>query len=115
MVQQRYLKDALMLLLVFLSACESSPSDKAFEQTVEPILTQHCVMCHMAGGAQGELNLFPEPYANLVEVISSQSKLLLVDPGNVEASYLFHKLVGSHLKVGGEGVSMPYQRDSLAT
>lgn len=111
---RHYLKGGLALLLVFQSACEFPQAAKVFEQTVEPILTQHCVMCHMSGGAQGELSLFPEPYANLVEVTSSQSKLPLVEPGNVETSYLYHKLVGSHLEVGGEGVSMPYQRDSLA-
>ena len=46
-------------------------------------------------------------------VASSQSDLLLVAPGDVEASYLQHKLLGSHLSVGGEGDTMPYQRDLL--
>ncbi len=67
----------------------------------------------MAGGAQGELSLHPEPYAALVGAASSQSELPLVTPGDVDASYLYHKLLGSHLEAGGEGESMPYQRALL--
>ncbi len=100
-------------LLLVLAACESSPPEPGFGQLIVPILNRHCVMCHMEGGAQGELSLHPQPYAALVGRASTQSDLLLVAPGDVEASYLYHKLVGSQLRVGGEGASMPYQRELL--
>jgi hypothetical protein len=67
----------------------------------------------MSEGAQGELSLHPQPYTALVGAKSSQSDLPLVTPGDVDASYLYHKLLGTHLAVGGEGESMPYQRDLL--
>ncbi len=69
----------------------------------------------MDEGAQGNLSLYPEPYRSLVDVKSSQSKLLLVKPGDPESSYLYHKLAGTHLEAGGSGHSMPYQRDLLPT
>jgi hypothetical protein len=104
----------LVVLVLGLGACDSSDPGPGFAQAVVPVLNRHCVMCHMEGGAQGELSLHPDPHANLVGVASTQSDLLLVAAGNVEASYLYHKLTGSHLQVGGEGDSMPYQRDLLA-
>jgi hypothetical protein len=104
---------ALILSLV-LVGCESQNSGPSFKQAVVPVLNRHCVMCHMNEGAQGELSLHPQPYAALVDVMSSQSDMLLVAPGDVQASYFYHKLQGSHLDVGGEGESMPYQRALLA-
>ena len=110
----------LALLALGLCGCSSSEPEAepepgpGFAQVVVPILNRHCVMCHMEGGAQGELSLHPDPAGNLVGIASTQSEQLLVAPGDIEASYLYHKLTGSHLSVGGEGASMPYQRDLLA-
>jgi hypothetical protein len=103
----------LATLLLGLAGCEVSQPGPGFEQLIVPILDRHCVMCHMGEGGQGELSLYPRPHAALVGVASTQSDLLLVASGDVEASYLYHKLLGSHLGVGGEGDSMPYQRDLL--
>ena len=100
-------------VLFTVAGCESSRPGPGFEQVIVPILNRHCVMCHMTDGAQGGLSLHPQPHAALVGVASTQCALLLVAPGDVESSYLYHKLVGSHLGVGGEGASMPYQRDLL--
>jgi hypothetical protein len=109
----------LVVLLLGLAGCDSSTTGAApgpsFSQDIVPIFNRHCVMCHMVDGAQGEFSLHPQPHAALVGVSSSQSELLLVKAGDVEASYLYHKLVGSHLDVGGEGDSMPYQRALLDT
>jgi len=68
----------------------------------------------MTGDTQGDFSLHPEPYLSLVSAPSSQSQLVLVQPGSVESSYLYHKLVDTQLAVGGEGAGMPYQRDGLA-
>jgi hypothetical protein len=99
--------------LLVMAGCESSPPGPGFEQLVLPNLKRHCVMFHNADGAQGELSLYPQTKHSQVGRASTQSELLLVAPGDVEGSYLFHKLVGSHLRVGGEGASMPYQRALL--
>ncbi len=104
---------ALMLILV-LAGCDSAPSGPSFSREIVPLLKRHCVMCHMDGGAQGELSLHPQPYAALLGRASTQSDMLLVVPGDAQASYLYHKLLGSHLQAGGNGQSMPYQRDLLA-
>jgi hypothetical protein len=109
----RRLEIPAIVVSITLSACDSQPPGPSFSKDIVPLLKRHCVMCHMAEGAQGELSLHPDPYLAMVDVTSSQSDLLLVKPGAVEASYLSHKLRGSHLDVGGEGESMPYQRDLM--
>jgi hypothetical protein len=38
---------------------------------------------------------------------SEQASLARVQPGSLEESYLWHKLKGTHLDVGGEGEQMP--------
>jgi hypothetical protein len=47
-------------------------------------------------------------YKKIVGIASKQSDLLLVDPGDHQASYLWHKVNGSHKSDGGgKGVQMP--------
>ena len=109
-------KAPLLALLLLVAGCEPGAprTDPEFEQVIVPILNRHCVMCHMDEGAQGDFSLHPQPYAALVGMSSSQADMPMVTPGDVQASYFYHKLIGSHLDVGGEGESMPYQRDLLA-
>lgn len=52
-------------------------------------------------------------YDALVDQDSVQSELKRVAPGNPEQSYLYHKLVGSHLEAGGEGLQMPFAAPPL--
>jgi mono/diheme cytochrome c family protein len=85
----------------------------AFADRVVPVLNQRCVMCHVEGGALGELSLYPDPWTRLVGVASTQSPLKLVEPGSPEKSYLYAKLLGTHDKAGGSGQRMPPQQDSL--
>lgn len=85
----------------------------AFAARVVPILNQRCVMCHVEGGALGGFSLYPDPWARLVGVASTQSPLKLVEPGSPEKSYLYAKLLGTHDKAGGSGQRMPLQQDSL--
>ena len=100
--------------LLVLVACSKAPGEVSFDLEVLPILKRNCVICHMTGDTQGDFSLHPEPYLSLVSAPSSQSQLVLVQPGSVESSYLYHKLVDTQLAVGGEGAGMPYQRDGLA-
>ena len=102
------------LALLAIVACSKSPQEVSFNQQVLPILKRNCVICHMTGDTQGNLGLHPEPYLALVSAPSSQSRLVLVEPGSIENSYLYHKLMDTQASVGGEGSLMPYQRDALA-
>lgn len=93
-------------------AAEASVS---FSNDVQPIFDMHCVFCHQSAAAQGGLVLQQGmAYEQLVDVKSSQSELLRVAPGDREASYLLHKLRGTHLSVGGEGSAMPLGGPSLS-
>src|SRR6056297_547574 len=79
-----------------------------FEQDIQPFFNQQCYACHLRGAEPGGLALEPGiAYEELVGMESTQSDLLRVAPGEPEASYLVHKLRGTHLEVGGEGARMP--------
>jgi len=80
---------------------------------VVPILNQRCVMCHIAGAAQGGLDLYTKPRDAIVNVKSTESALNLVEPGDPEKSYLYFKLTGEQLTVGGSGAQMPFQAGQL--
>lgn len=90
-----------------------SQDNVSFNAQVVPILNQHCVMCHLPGAAQAGLNLYPEPWAALVGVASTESPLNLVEPGSADKSYLYLKLLGTQQQVGGSGLRMPFQQDPL--
>jgi len=80
----------------------------SFRLTIQPMLNTSCVSCHMNGTASANLNLQPgKSYQALVGVKSTGSTLDLVKPGDPEASYLMHKLLGTHTSVGGSGGAMP--------
>lgn len=79
-----------------------------FTRDIQPIFDANCVVCHQSGGTQGGLNLEAgESYGATVLRHSEESKLLRIDPGKPEESYLIHKLEGSHIQVGGTGEQMP--------
>jgi hypothetical protein len=84
------------------STGEPAPS---FARTVQPILDANC-SCHF-DGAPAELS-FASAYADLVDVPSTEAVGLdRVEPGAPDQSYLWHKLSGTHLGVGGTGDPMP--------
>jgi hypothetical protein len=65
--------------------------------------------CHLPPFANAGVHFAtPEAtHALTVGVPSEQSPLLRVSPGRPSQSYLWHKLLGTHLDVGGSGVRMP--------
>lgn len=86
----------------------------SFARDIAPLLKQRCAVCHITGQEPGLMSLVPaKAYANLVGPISVQSKLQRVEPGKPEQSYLYHKLTGSHLEAGGEGLQMPFAAPPL--
>jgi len=86
----------------------------SYRNDVLPLLTTRCVMCHVEGAEQGNLNLYPDAWAQLVGVRSAQSPLKRVEPGAPDKSYLYIKVLGTQLDVGGSGLRMPFQQDPLS-
>jgi hypothetical protein len=78
------------------------------------LLLPTCGDCHV-GQTLG--NLWLEPNAALRDRLLASSlqaaPLPLVTPGDLEASYLWRKVEGSHLTVGGLGEAMPLGRAAL--
>lgn len=102
----------LAIVLLFYTSVQAD--DVSFEEDIQPVLTKHCVVCHLPGDAQGDHSLYPDAWKNTVNVPSVQSELLLIDPGKPDASYFYLKLTGEHLAAGGSGEIMPFPHGPLA-
>jgi hypothetical protein len=100
-----------LVLVAFISTVQAGSI--SFEKDVMPILNNYCVMCHLPGGAQGELSLYPDAWPELVGVPSKQSPLMRVEPGSSDNSYFYIKLIESGESVGGSGQQMPFQQSPL--
>lgn len=84
------------------------PVDSATFSHIRELIGISCVTdCHEPGDTGAQLDLSGNPYGALYLTSSTQSSLLLVDPGFPEDSYLWHKLNGSHGSVSGSGGRMP--------
>jgi len=84
------------------------------DRDIQPIWSTHCVSCHNAAGASGGLVLEEEEaFANLVMVPSSAG-LDYIQPGDLDASYLWHKLNDTQTSVGGDGSAMPSSGPGLS-
>jgi hypothetical protein len=81
----------------------------SFETTVQPLFNLAC-NCHQTTPIlMAPFSLKPgEAYANLVQKPSMQlASMLLVKPSSLNESYLWHKVNGTQLEVGGQGQIMP--------
>jgi hypothetical protein len=81
----------------------------AFEASVLPVINVAC-NCHQSEPIlMAPFSLKPaEAYDNLVDKPSIQvTTMPLVEPGSLNQSYLWHKVNGTHLEVGGSGLTMP--------
>jgi hypothetical protein len=118
----------LVAFVVLLVGCGSSPSTSpttssgtttsagsvSFKNTVQPILTSNCVVCHQGGSPPGGLSLEPSvAYGSLVNKPSSESPEMRVSPGAPDKSYLVNKLEGTQNQAGGSGAQMPYGASPL--
>jgi hypothetical protein len=76
---------------------------------IQPIWDEHCVTaCHETGGEWSVLDMSEDAYGSIVDVAAATfSDLDHVEPGDPTRSYLWHKIEGTHLSVGGNGVAMP--------
>ena len=82
-----------------------------FQDGVADLIYLSCAhsACHLPPFTQAGLGLdSPEVIrASTVGVASTQAPLLRVVPGRPSQSYFWHKIVGTHLSVGGSGTRMP--------
>lgn len=97
---------AIVLAAILLPSLHATAA--SFKTDVLPVLQRECVACHMAGDEPGNLSLVPsKAFATLTAQRSTTADMALVAPGDVEKSYLLHKLDGTHLDAGGSGMRMP--------
>jgi hypothetical protein len=80
------------------------PADVTFDDLVT-LWEERCGACHLHGFASGGFS-FDEGAADLVGV-ESRFGMVYAEPGSTDESYLWHKVTGTHLEVGGFGARMP--------
>ncbi|SIR58921.1 hypothetical protein SAMN05421829_12213 [Aromatoleum tolulyticum] len=86
----------------------------SFARDIVPVLRTRCATCHLTGDEPGGMKLYPAAaYRSIVKVRSKGSPLQLVVPGDPAGSYLLHKIEGTHLDSGGNGVRMPFAQPPL--
>lgn len=78
---------------------------------IQPIWDAACT-CHLQGpsGTMTATTLTLNAdvsYAELVGTPATQADLARVAPSDLQGSYLWHKLQGTHREVGGSGTAMP--------
>ena len=107
---------ALGCAALFIGACDDddpvSPEPVSFSADVQPIFTTRCVGCHDATTPPANLDLTAGvAYANTVNVPAVRDTVApildRIEPEDPEASFLIHKIQGTHTAVGGPGVRMP--------
>ncbi len=98
------------LLLVAHHAVAETESQISFSLQVLPLLVKECGYCHMREERYGYLVIDPDSaYANLVGIPAhGYPALQRVEPGSPERSYLWLKMTGQYLALGGEGWRMPF-------
>ena len=100
---------SFLLIIHSASLQASQPYRLNLKTHIQPIFDANCVVCHLEGGALGNLVLEEGlAFTQLVNRESTQASLNLVEPYQVGASYLIYKLEGKHVDVGGSGKAMPF-------
>jgi hypothetical protein len=91
-------------------------TDLSHATDIQPIWNAHCTTdCHEPGGAWvGFLDMSDSAYDRIVGApVLTVSGMNHIEPGDLEASYLWHKLQGTQLTVGGNGDKMPYPQPGM--
>lgn len=83
--------------------------DTSFSTSVQPFIKQAC-NCHQSEPLMAPFSLKEaEAYDAIVNVPSMQlPSMMLVKPGSIDESYLWHKINGTFRDVGGSGMIMPF-------
>lgn len=93
------------------------PADPTFGVDIWPILENRCAIggCHQSVFAP----MMPDEataYANLVGVPADPISANYIEPGDPDASYLWHKIMGTQSSVtGGGGLTMPLSGELCVT
>lgn len=100
------------------AACDvvKAESKVSFKKSIEPVLNDSCALstCHIQPDEAQDLVLQTgKSYVWMVDVPSFEVRMKRIAPGDPEASYLVHKLRGTHHEVGGDGERMPFNLDPL--
>lgn len=88
-------------------------SDLSHAVDIQPIWDEHCVdACHEPDGEWGLfLDMSGDAYAAIVGVAAPQlMSLSQIEPGDPDASYLWHKINNTQVAAGGSGLPMPKAR-----
>lgn len=72
---------------------------------VQSIFSNNCTNCHATGATFPSLD--GDLCTDLVNVDSQQTSNKLIVAGDSDSSYLYHKMAGTHLDIGGSGSQMP--------
>ena len=106
---------AVTVLIVPMTTGAEEGVSVSFASDLLPVLKARCAVCHMTGKEPGGMALTPDKA--WVDLVSQDAIGLAgwqrVAPGDPEASYLMHKLWGSHRSVGGSGSRMPMHQPAL--
>jgi hypothetical protein len=98
----------LAVLCVVSALGNAAAGAPSFKNDVQPVFDANCVSCHQEGGAQQGLVLESgKSHAAIVGRPSSEAHALLVAPSAPDSSYLFAKILGTHVSAGGRGARMP--------
>lgn len=99
---------AIALGSALIAMTASADETVSYRNQLQPIFNAQCVYCHVTGAENGGLNLArASSHTSLVGTASTESPLPRVTPGQPDKSYLWHKLNGTHVSVGGSGNAMP--------
>jgi mono/diheme cytochrome c family protein len=84
------------------------PGPPAFTTAeAQTLFDSRCAPCHVGGQSAG-MSLANDFTVATVGVASTElPSMNRIEPGDREKSYLFHKIRGTHLQVGGSGARMP--------
>lgn len=87
------------------------PADSHTED-MQPIWSSKCVIyCHSVGIEPPAADLDLDTGAAYESIVNQPSgqlvTMMLITPGDPDQSYLWQKLIGNHLNVGGQGDPMP--------
>jgi hypothetical protein len=96
---------------------DTAAPDVAFSE-VRPIFQQRCVDgCHEPGGLWFTYDM-TDIHASMVEVTgpSQGMQCFLIEPGDPDRSYIWHKINGTHtMNCSGSGAQMPVLHDAIGT
>lgn len=80
----------------------------SFAADIQPIIDDNCIVCHAPPLVPAYMDLTVDAYAEIVGVASAELPAMnRIEPADPSQSYLWHKVEGTHLDVGGLGERMP--------